>query len=66
VTARHAKGILGVNHTRLNQLAVRGFVPFEMHADGTRLYRREQLEVVANAREARWAGHRARLTASKG
>jgi hypothetical protein len=66
VTARHAKGILGVNHARLNQLAVRGFVPFEMHADGTRLYRREQLEVVANAREAPWAGRRARLTASKG
>jgi hypothetical protein len=26
-----------------------------MNADGVRLYRREQLEVVANAREARWA-----------
>jgi hypothetical protein len=48
ITARSARRILGVNHTRLNQLAVRGFVPFEVHADGTRLYRREQLEVVAN------------------
>jgi hypothetical protein len=66
VTAKHAKDILSVNHTRLNQLAVRGFVPFEVHVDGTRLYRREQLEVVANARDARWAFHRARLTASKG
>jgi hypothetical protein len=37
----------GVNHTRLNQLAVRGFLPFEVHVDGTRLYRREQLKVGA-------------------
>ena len=44
--------------TRLNQLAVRGFVPFEMHVDGTRLYRRAQLQVVANARSARWARYR--------
>jgi hypothetical protein len=65
VTARHAKGIPGVNHPRLNQLAVGGCVPFEVHVDGTRLYRREQLEVEANARDAPWAGHRARLTASK-
>jgi hypothetical protein len=31
VTARHAKGILGVNHTSLDHLAVRGFVPYEVH-----------------------------------
>jgi hypothetical protein len=60
ITARSARRILGVNH-RLNQLAVRGFVPFEMHVDGTRLYRRAQLQVVGNAREVRWARHRARL-----
>jgi hypothetical protein len=36
VTARHAKGILSVNHTRLDQLAVRGFVPFEVHFGATR------------------------------
>jgi hypothetical protein len=36
VTAKRATRILGVNHTWLNQLAVRGFVPFEMHVDGTR------------------------------
>jgi hypothetical protein len=65
VTARHVKGILGVNHTRLNQLAVRGFVPFEVHVDGTRLYRREQLEVVANARDARWEAHRALLAVGR-
>jgi hypothetical protein len=43
-----------VNVARLNQLATKGFQPFELHADGSRMYRREQLEVVANAREARW------------
>jgi hypothetical protein len=58
VTAKRATRILGVNHTRLNQLAVRGFVPFELHVDGTRLYRRAQLQVVANARVVRWARHR--------
>jgi hypothetical protein len=31
-----------VNRTRSNQLAVRGFLPFEVHLDGTRLHRREQ------------------------
>jgi hypothetical protein len=62
VTGERAARILGVNLTRLNQLATRGFVPFEIHADGTRLYRREQLEVVSNARAVRWdartAAHR--------
>lgn len=47
--------------TRLNQLTVRGFILFEMHVDGTRLYRRAELRVVAHARDVLWAGHRARL-----
>ena len=54
VTGRRAAAILGVNLARLNQLAAKGFLPFAVHADGTRLYRRRQLEVVANARDARW------------
>ncbi len=54
LTGQRAAGVLGVNVTRLNQLAVRGFLPFEVHADGPRLYRRQQLEVVAQARAARW------------
>lgn len=29
-----------MNVARLNQLANKGFLPFEVHADGTRLYRR--------------------------
>jgi hypothetical protein len=46
--------MLGVAHTRLNRLAIRGFVSFEMLADGTRLYGREQLQVAAaNARGVR-------------
>jgi hypothetical protein len=51
VTGKRPAEILGVNVTRLNQLAVKCLLPFEVHADGTRMYRRAQLEVVANARE---------------
>lgn len=54
VTGRRAAAVLGANVSRLNQLATRGFLPFEVHADGTRMYRREQLLTVANARQARW------------
>ncbi len=54
VTGQRASGILGVNVARLNQLANAGRLPFETHEDGTRLYRRDQLRTVANAREARW------------
>ncbi len=54
VGATQASRILGVNVARLNQLVAKGFVPFEVHADGRRIYRREQLLTVANAREARW------------
>jgi hypothetical protein len=56
VPGNRAAGILGVNVTRLNQLAEREFLPFEIHADATRLYRHEQLAVVANARDSRWRG----------
>ena len=54
VTGRRAADVLGVNVARLNQLVAKGFLPFEVHVDGTRMYRREQLMTVANAREARW------------
>lgn len=52
--ATQAARLLGVNVSRLNQLVAAGRVPFEVHADGRRLYRREQLLTVANARDARW------------
>ncbi len=54
IGATQAASLLGVNVSRLNQLVAAGRVPFEVHADGRRLYRREQLLTVANAREARW------------
>ncbi len=52
--ATQATSLLGVNVSRLNQLVAAGRVPFELHADGRRMYRREQMLTVANAREARW------------
>ena len=54
ITGQRAADVLGVNVSRLNQLVAAGRVPFEVHADGRRIYRREQLLTVANAREARW------------
>ncbi len=54
VGAKGAAAILGINVARLNQLVANGRIPYERHADGRRVYRREQLLTVANAREARW------------
>ena len=55
VGATQAARLLGVNVSRLKSaLVAAGRVPFEVHADGRRIYRREQLLTVANAREARW------------
>ena len=53
VSNTQAREILGVNKERVNQLADKGFLPFATHHDGTRLYRRFQLEIVSNARLAR-------------
>lgn len=50
VTGQRAADLLGVNRARLGQLADAGRLPFVRHQDGTRLYRRHQLEVIANAR----------------
>ncbi len=52
--ATQAASLLGVNVSRLNQLVATGRVPFEVHASGRRLYRREQLLTIVNARRARW------------
>ncbi len=54
VTAKGAAAILGVNASRLSQLVAAGRVSFALHADGRRMYRRGQLETIANAREERW------------
>jgi hypothetical protein len=49
---REAASILGLSATRVQQLAAEGRFPYVEHA-GIRLYRRPQVEVIANAREAR-------------
>ncbi len=54
LTAGRAADVLAVNVTRLNQLVAADLLPYVVHSDGTRLYRRQQLEVVATARDARW------------
>ena len=54
IGATQAASLLGVNVSRLNQLVAAGRVPFELHSNGRRMYRREQMLTVANARETRW------------
>lgn len=50
-----AATILQRSERRVQQLADAGRLPFEVHADsGWRLYRRHQLEVIGNARRARF------------
>ena len=44
VTGARAAGVLGITTGRLNQLADAQRLPFVRHEDGTRLYRRAQLE----------------------
>jgi predicted site-specific integrase-resolvase len=51
-TSGGAAEILGVSVTRVHQLVDRGFVPAVQHA-GRWYFRRHQLEVIANARDAR-------------
>ena len=52
LTASEAAEVLGVTPKRVHQLAERGRLPVVEH-DGRRWFRRPQLEVVANARDAR-------------
>jgi hypothetical protein len=48
--------ILGVSHARVTQLANRDKIPYREGASGRRFYKRSQLKVVANARDARKFG----------
>ena len=52
--AKEAAAILGVHRSRIGQLVESGGIPYETHSTGKRLFRREQLETVANARRERW------------
>lgn len=49
VTGERAAAVLGDSRARLNQLATARRVPFVRHQDGTRLYRRAQLELIASS-----------------
>ena len=53
VTTRRAAELLGVNGSRVRQLAGEGRIPYETTSSGQRLFRRQQLEVIGNARLAR-------------
>jgi hypothetical protein len=50
VTGQAAADLLGANMARLGQLLDAGRLPYVRHRDGTRLLRRHQLEVIAQAR----------------
>ena len=50
VTGGAAAAILGISRVRLGQLSAERRLPFVSHTDGTRLYRRYQLEELASAR----------------
>lgn len=53
VTTPQAAAILGVNRNRVGQLVERGFLPCMRTPSGRRLFRRGQVEVIANARRSR-------------
>jgi hypothetical protein len=46
--------VLGVSERRVNQLGDADRLPYVVHRDGWRLYRRVQVEVVDNAKRARF------------
>ena len=54
ITGQEAADVLGVNVSRVRVLAAKDRIPYVLHVDGTRMYRREQLAVVAQSRDARW------------
>lgn len=53
LTGAQAAEILGVSHVRVSQLADVGRIPVHVTKSGQRVYRKKQIEVVANARVAR-------------
>lgn len=53
INGRQAAVILGVSYSRVSQLAAAEKVPVHYTASGRRVYRLQQLEVVAHARNRR-------------
>lgn len=60
IDAKQVAEILGVTPTRVRQLARRGFLPYERISPRKTRYRLHQIEVIANARDARWWQARSR------
>ena len=54
VTGEDAAELVGVSSSRMRLLTAEDRLPYVLHVDGTRLYRRGQLEVVAQGRDAMW------------
>lgn len=50
LTGRETAAILGVSHNRVSQLAKAYKIPVHLTPSGQRVYRRQQIEVVARAR----------------
>jgi excisionase family DNA binding protein len=53
VTTRQAAPILGVNRSRVGQLVDADRIRYETTSGGRRLFRRQQIEVIGNARLSR-------------
>jgi len=67
LTAADAARILGVVPARVRQLAVEGqLVPMATTENGTRLFRRQDVEVLASARKAKRGQLEARDVESQG
>jgi hypothetical protein len=49
LTGQRAADTLGLSRARLSQLAADNRIPFVRHQDGTRMYRRAQLERIASS-----------------
>jgi predicted site-specific integrase-resolvase len=54
IGTRSAAQILGVSVRRVRQLAALGLLPAMHDTRGNLRFRRAQVEVIANARDARW------------
>jgi excisionase family DNA binding protein len=61
LTGVQAAAILGVSRTRVYQLADAEKIPVHHTPSGRRLYRRQQLEVVAHARRVKFRGEDIRV-----
>lgn len=53
LTTPEAADVLGVTRARVHQLVTAGRLPYVEHG-GRHYFRRPQVEVIANARHARW------------